>query len=215
MSEKEPIKMSLSTFLLILAIIAIIALFCFIYIDKSNSNKEIDKLKTNISDLQNTISNSQNSAENIQNTDNNVNNNTSSAILNETNQENSNSSKDTNTSSKTSSLKFGTYSINEEPVDPSEGSGIENVKLNNNDKFSIDLVYGGTTYSGNYTINNDTLICKSSKVTMEEGGDSSKSSNTIFEFKILNNGKIKFSSVKNSDSDEEFKLNVGLTYSIK
>ena len=32
MSEKEPIKMSLSTFLLILAIIAIIALFCFIYI---------------------------------------------------------------------------------------------------------------------------------------------------------------------------------------
>ena len=217
MSEKEPTKINLSTFLLVLAVIAIIALTCYIYIDKSNSNQEINELKTSISDLQNTISKSQNYVENTQNTNSNVTNNTSSVSSNETNAEYSstNTNTATATNSKNTSLKTGTYNINEEPVDPGDGSGVQSVKISANNKFSIDLVYGGTTYSGDYTISDDTLICKSSKVHIEEGGTSSKSSNTVFEFKILNNSKIKFSSIKNIDSADEFKLNIGLTYSIK
>lgn len=213
MSEKEQIKINLSTFFLILAIIVIIALIGYIYIDKSNSSKEINELKTSVSNMQKTINQSQNSIENVENTSGKLIDNISSTI-NETNQETSNSNQNTN-STETSSLKTGTYSINEEPVDPGEGSGIESVKLSDNNKFSINLVYGGTTYSGSYIIDNDTLTCQSTQVSVEEGGYSSKSSNTIFEFKILNNGKIKFSSVKNSDNDEEFALNVGLTYSVK
>lgn len=206
MTEKNPIKITLSTFLLILAIIIIIALICYICISKSNSPKEINEQKSNIADVQNTINNAQNSV------DDDVQTNTSPVELNETNVESSSVNSIPSTSS---SLKTGTYSINEEPVDPGEGSGIESVKLSDNNKFSINLVYGGTTYSGSYIIDNDTLTCKSTQVSVEEGGSSSKSSDTIFEFKILNNGKIKFSSVKNSDNDEEFALNVGLTYSVK
>ena len=129
--------------------------------------------------------------------------------MNETTTQNTST---TNTASSNSLLKLGTYSINEEPVNPGEGSGIESVQLSNN-KFSINLVYGGTSYTGNYTIDKNILICKATKIETEEGWSSSKSSNTIFEFEILNTNKIKFSGVKNSD--DAFELNVGLTYSIQ
>ena len=47
MEEKKSLKISLSTFFLILAIIVIIIMAYYIYITKKESNKEIDDLKEN------------------------------------------------------------------------------------------------------------------------------------------------------------------------
>ena len=55
MDKKEPIKIGLSTVLLIMAIIIIIAMGCYIVINNSNITKEMNSLKSNISQKQDTI----------------------------------------------------------------------------------------------------------------------------------------------------------------
>lgn len=55
MEEKKSLKISLSTFFLILAIIVIIIMAYYIYITKKESNKEIDDLKENAIGMQSTI----------------------------------------------------------------------------------------------------------------------------------------------------------------
>lgn len=55
MEEKKPIKISLSTFFLIIAIIVIIAMGCYIVINNSNITKEMNNLKSNVSEKQSTI----------------------------------------------------------------------------------------------------------------------------------------------------------------
>lgn len=55
MEEKKPSKLSLSTLLLILALIIIIVMACYIYLDKTNSEKKITELETNISNLQSSL----------------------------------------------------------------------------------------------------------------------------------------------------------------
>lgn len=52
MEEKKPIKISLSTFFLIVAIIIIIVMGIYIYMDKSKTNEKIDKMKSDIMDKQ-------------------------------------------------------------------------------------------------------------------------------------------------------------------
>lgn len=59
MEEKKSLKISLSTFFLILAIIVIIIMAYYIYITKKESNKEIDDLKENAIGMQSTITNLQ------------------------------------------------------------------------------------------------------------------------------------------------------------
>lgn len=79
MEEKKQLKMSLSTFLLIIAIIVIIVMACYIYIDKTNSNKEIANLETNATNMQNTIDNLQDKIDSISNT---INSNTTKDTTN-------------------------------------------------------------------------------------------------------------------------------------
>lgn len=55
MEEKKYIKISLSTFFLLLAIIVIIAMVYYIYIEKTNYNKEIANLEANATNMQSTI----------------------------------------------------------------------------------------------------------------------------------------------------------------
>ena len=50
MEEKKGIKISLSTLLLFFAIIVIITMFSYIYLDKVNSNKEIAELEADNKD---------------------------------------------------------------------------------------------------------------------------------------------------------------------
>lgn len=54
MEKKEPIKISLSTFFLVIAIIVIIVMGCYIFINNSNITKEMNNLKSNVSEKQRT-----------------------------------------------------------------------------------------------------------------------------------------------------------------
>lgn len=74
MGEKKTIKISLPIFLLILAVLLIIFIACYIYIEKANANKEITTLEANTVEMQKTINNSQEKIDNISNT---INSNTS------------------------------------------------------------------------------------------------------------------------------------------
>lgn len=80
MSEKAPIKISLSTFFLVIAILVIIVMGMFLYIEKSNSDKTISELENSNADMEATIDNLQNKIDTIANTidsDNKTDNNSS------------------------------------------------------------------------------------------------------------------------------------------
>lgn len=55
MEEKKSLKIYVFSFLLLLAIIVIIVMACYIYIEKTNFNKEITSLEENITNMQSII----------------------------------------------------------------------------------------------------------------------------------------------------------------
>ncbi len=65
MEEKKSIKIGLSTFFLILAIIVIIVMVSYIYIDKTKSNKEIVNLEESTANMQSAINSLQEKMENV------------------------------------------------------------------------------------------------------------------------------------------------------
>ena len=68
MEEKKSIKVSLSTFFLILALIIIVVMAYYIYIEKTNADKEISTLENNAVEMQNTINDLQEQIHTIPNT---------------------------------------------------------------------------------------------------------------------------------------------------
>lgn len=68
MSEKAPIKISLSTFFLVIAILVIVVMGVFLYIEKTNSDKTIAELENSNADMEATIDNLQNKIDTIANT---------------------------------------------------------------------------------------------------------------------------------------------------
>ena len=109
-------------------------------------------------------------------------------------------------------LNYGDYEIDGIPVDPSYGTGISHIILKNDKTFSLGLVYGGE-YTGSYSIENNTLTCNANTKIIYEGGTTSHTSNTIFQFNIISNSQIEFWCVMNNY--ESFGLCLGSTYSIK
>ena len=67
-NEKKVVKISLSAFLLILAIIAIIIMAFYIYTEKTNYNNEISRLETNLDAKQSKIDELQGKIDSISNT---------------------------------------------------------------------------------------------------------------------------------------------------
>ena len=94
--EKKSIKVSLSTVFLILALIVIIAMAYYIYIEKTDSDKEISTLEANAVELQNTINDLQDKIDTISNTI----NSTTNAEINNSQTNNTSSSEDVNFSDK-------------------------------------------------------------------------------------------------------------------
>lgn len=74
MEERKSVKISLSTVLLLVAILVIVFIVYYIYTKKTNYNKQIADLETNIANMQYTIDNLQEKIDNISNT---INNNSS------------------------------------------------------------------------------------------------------------------------------------------
>lgn len=79
MEEKKRIRVSLSTVLFILALIVIIAMAYYIYVEKTIANSEIATLEANAGEMQNAIKDLQDKIDTISNT---INSNTSEEINN-------------------------------------------------------------------------------------------------------------------------------------
>ena len=198
MDEKKPLKISLSTFFLILAIIVIVVMGFFmykLYNEKSIATQEIADLNTEVSNLQSTVNDFQQRIDNISNTT------SSEEVTN-------------NTPNQSSSIKLqlGEYTINGMEVTPDPDKyGISSITLEGNNNFSVDMPLGNS-YIGTYKIQDNKLICTATKETNVEGGNSAtKNANITFEFEIISSNELKFSNVDNKD----LKLTIGMTYSIK
>ena len=203
MEEKNVKKRSLSTFFLILAIIAIMVMGIFIYKLNNDKTAEIHKsteLQAKVNNLNGTVNDLQEKMNTISEI---INSNTNAV-------ETSTNNSDNNVAITENILEEGTY-VAEKQIDPSDGEGIYKVKIEKN-KFSIDLFYGGG-YNGTYTIKDNTLICNADEEEISEGGDTTKASNAIFEFKILNNKKLEF--IINKNMSSVYTLNKGFIYNKK
>ena len=72
MEEKKTLKISLSTIFLVLAIIGIIVMAYYIYIEKANYNRKIAELEVNATKMQSTINDIQGKIDSISNTMSNI-----------------------------------------------------------------------------------------------------------------------------------------------
>lgn len=163
--EKKEYKISLSTFFLILAIIAILVMGYAIY-NLSNQKVQND---IKVADLEEKVSQLEKS-ENV------VNKNDTKLEKEE----------------KKVEVSLGEYYIQGMEVTP-EDNGVESIKLEKNNKVLVYLPLG-TIYSGTYEIKDDIIICNISKETNSEGTDVGKSTNkkATLEFKIINDKQLKF-----------------------
>ena len=213
MEEKNVTKISLSTFFLILAIIAIIVMGVYIYKLKIDKKSEIQKstdLQTQVSDSNGTVSELQEKTNSISETINTSNVNTSIEKNNESN-EKVNTFKVANKSD----IKIGTYNADEEKFDGAGvGYGDCGVTLANNNLCSVYEGYG-TSHLGTYSIEKNKLICNTLISRGEEGEIAYSEYNIIFEFEIINSQKIKLTKITNNSNKklDSPGLVEGMTYS--
>ncbi len=213
MKEKETLKIGLSTFFLILAIIVIIIMAFFIfklYNENSIVKNDVTQLNNEIRNLkENTIGNLQSSTHNISNS-NDLTNTTMNTLKDSTSTKNNNNIK----------LKMGTYTVNEIQSDENGVSNEEcGVEIKENNEFKIYMGWG-TWHSGKYEITDNSLICKSTLLEWESGDYGQKNTNVIFTFKIINNNKLELTNIDINDTNNEKLiyedgLTIGMTYSIK
>ena len=213
MDEKKPIKISLSTFFLILAVIVILVMGYFmykLYNEKVAATQKIDNLNNEISNLESNVNNLQQKIDSISNTINSSEVSTNNNISNNFE----------NNANSTISLKKGNYTINEVKLDEVGVSNEEcGVTLKENNDFQIYMGYG-STHSGKYEIKNNTLICKSNLLEWESGSYGSRPTDVIFKFDIINTNNLKLSDITINDPNSEKLifpegLSIGMTYSIK
>ena len=206
MDEKNVTKISLSTLLIIIAIIVIIVMGVFIYKLNNDKTAEIQKsteFQSQINSLNGTIDDLQGKINNISEIINSANNNTS--------QENVTT---------TTSLKLGAYTVDQVKLDEGGVSNEEcGVRLLENNQFEIYMGWGAQ-HTGKYEIKDNNLICKSNLLTSESGGYFEFKTDVVFTFKIINNNKLELSKIDINDKEHERLvypdgLTVGMTYSIK
>ena len=206
MEEKKQMKISMSGFFLILAIIVIAVMGYFIYkisTEKTEKENQIASLNNEISTLKTSSDELQKKIDNIANT---INPNNINTIVETEIKANNNGKK----SNMDNILRLGKYINNGNGIDPSEGEGISSIELTENNQFWIDLDYSGS-FIGTYSIENNTLICNANREETYAGGTSSKNTNAIFEFRIIGNNKIEFITTKNIPN-RTFELNKGFIY---
>ena len=213
MDEKNVTKISLSTLLLIIAIIVIIVMGVFIYKLNNDKTAEIQKsteLQAQINSLNGTIGDLQGKINNI------------SEIINSTNNINNSTNNYTSQANvtTTTNLKLEKYSVDQVKLDEAGVSNEEcGVRLLENNQFEIYMGWG-SQHSGKYEIKDNNLICKSNLLTSESGGYFEFKTDVVFTFKIINNNKLELSKIDINDKEHERLvypdgLTVGMTYSIK
>ena len=112
----------------------------------------------------------------------------------------------TETSKTKVKLDVGEYILTDTEVIPDpENYGISSIEILKNNEFAVNMPLG-TSYTGKYEIEDDTLICKATKETNVEGGGKSESeANYTFEFEIVDSDELELKRVDN----EGFGLTIG------
>ena len=196
MEEKNVTKISLSTFFLILAIIAIIVMGIFIYKLNNDKTAEIQKsteLQSQVNSLNSTVNDLQGKINNISETINST-NTVNNSVTSNTSQTNVNN---------ITSLKLGKYTVDQVKLDEGGVSNEEcGVKLQENNQFEIYMGYG-SQHSGKYEIKDNNLICKSNLLTSESGGYFENKTDVVFTFKIINNNKLELSKIDINDKEHD------------
>lgn len=191
MEEKKVTKISLSTFFLILAIIAIVVMGVFIYKLNNDKTMEVEKtikLQSEINRLNTTIRELQEKV-----------NNTYEPI------------------SENLILELGNYMI--ENVEELKYNCGMKLKLNNTFEFYNKET--GYSHKGKYEIKDNKLICNSDSLIWGDASYArADTENMVFTFKIINNHKLELSDIENRDSNKDkldYKdgLTIGMAFSIK
>ena len=190
-------KNILSTVLLILALIVIIAMSYYIYTEKTNTVKEISTLETNVITMQNTINDLQQKVNNNSNT-------------------NDNESNINNSENLVTELKLGSYQVTEH-IEDDVGIVYDEVgvTLASNNLCSVYEGYG-SSYIGTYSIENNKMICNTIICRGQEGGIGYSEGNIIFEFEIIGKEEIKLVNVINNSNNtyNDIALKSGMTYKL-
>ena len=142
MEEKNITKISLSTFLLILAIIAIIVMGIFIYKLNNDKTTEIQKsteLQSQVNSLNGTVSDLQGKIDNISATinSNNATNNEDKTDTSNNNTITDNKDNSTNNTEKAVKLNTGTFSVKNITDDELNDDVIGWINILENNKFEI------------------------------------------------------------------------------
>ena len=197
MEEKNGIRVSLSTVLFIFALIVIIAMAYYIYVEKTNTDKEISTLETNAISMQKTIDELQQKIDTTTNAnDDVVNTNNSENVVTE--------------------LKLGTYEVTQD-IEDDAGVGYDDVgvTLASNNLCSVYEGFGSSSI-GTYSIENNKLICNTIIGRGENGGIGYSEGNIIFEFEIMSEDEIKLVNVVNKSNRpyNNIALKSGMTYKL-
>ena len=197
MEEKKSKKgIIILSFILILALagVAVLGYSTYqMYNNKTQLENQVEELSKELEASQNTI----NELSNQENTT----SNTSTT---------SNSSSNLSSASRNVSLKNGTYVVQDVIPDP-ENYGIESITLSYDDEFTVSLPLG-TSYSGQYEIEDNKLICNAQKETNLEGGGSSHNLvDYTFEFEIVDDENL----VLTESTDDFVTYTIGATYTLE
>lgn len=149
MEQKKSIKMSLSTFLLLLAILIIIVMGFFIYKfynDKTIAEKEVANSNNQISNLQDNVNKLQETIDNVSNTINNSQNNNIESNVNKVQETTNNSSNSINKNESNSSNKYTEITNDLQGLDVLY---VTNAIKNNNSYTLKGVIYTQYTLSDN------------------------------------------------------------------
>ena len=184
MEEKKLVKISLSTALLFVAILAIAFMAYYIYTEKTNYNKQIADLEANTAKMQNTIDNLQGKIDNINNT-----------ISNDS------SMPDANVDTDESVSPTGTYTN-------------KNTKLTFNDKkFNIYLDENFSLNGAYEIIDNKTVACNILEYTFNapegiEKHEIDKNENWSISFNIKNEKSLEVKEINLPDRESEIIITI-------
>lgn len=197
MEERNGIRVSLSTVLFIIALIVIIVMAYYIYVEKTNTDNENSTLEINAISMQKTIDELKQKIDTTTNT--------TEDVLN------------TNNSEKlVTELKLGTYEVIQDIEDDS-GIGYNDigVTLASNNLCSVYEGFGSSSI-GTYSIENNKLICNTIIGRGENGGIGYSEGNIVFEFKIMSEDELELVNVANKSNRpyNDIALKSGMTYKL-
>lgn len=205
MEEKQPKGIKFSTVLIIIAIVIVLAIGGLIYLNSISQNDDEDLLETQSTTDIETEEIEENEIEED-------NEKTTNTLANES--EDAESAERAEEDEET--ITTGKYVIQEMEISPDsdETYGIENIDIQKNNKFSINLPLG-TSYQGTYTVQGEKIVCIASKQGENEGGEETAENIAEIEFifEIVDENSLEY--IGSNSEESYFELTEGKTYTLE